>query len=56
MSQEETLQLRHLVGARVDGYRLKDGMVDCRGSICSTSRLTLKGVNERELNGSFSTR
>jgi len=28
MGQEETLQLRHLVSARVDDYRLSDGMVD----------------------------
>ena len=29
-------------------------MVDCRGSICSTSRLTLGEVTKRELHGAFS--
>ena len=53
MSREETHQLRHLVGARVDEYKLRDGMVDCQGSICSTLRLTLGGVTERELHGAF---
>ena len=45
--------MRHLVGAEVDGYRLRDGMVDCRGSICSTHRITLGEVTERELHGVF---
>lgn len=54
MGREETLELRHLVGARVDGYRLRDGMVNCRGSICSTPRFTLGEVTERELHGAFS--
>lgn len=45
--------MRHLVGARVDGYRLRDGMVDFRGSICSTLRFTLGEVTERELHGDF---
>jgi len=53
MGREETLQLRHLVGERVDGYRLRDGMVDCRSSICSTPRLTLGEVTERELHHAF---
>ena len=48
--------MRHLVGARVDRYRLRDGMVDCRGSICSTPWLTLGEVTERELHDGFSTR
>lgn len=43
ISREETLKLTHLVGARVVGYRLRDGVVDCQGSICSTPRLTLEG-------------
>lgn len=46
--------MRHLVGARVDSYRLRDGMVDCQGSICSTPRFTLGEVTERELHGAFS--
>lgn len=33
ISQEETLQLRPLVGARAVGYRLRDGVVDSQGSI-----------------------
>lgn len=53
MSQEETLQLRHLEGARVDKYMFRDGIVDCRHSICSTPRLTLGEVTERELHGAF---
>ena len=53
MSQEDTLQLRHLVDARVDCYRLRDGMVDYRGSICSTPRVTLGEVTKRELHGAF---
>ena len=56
MGREETLQLRHLIGARVNGYRLRDGMVDCRGSICSTPRLTLGEVTERDLHGALSAR
>ncbi len=46
--------MRHLVGARVDEYRLRDGMVDCRGSICSITRLTLVEATERELCIAFS--
>jgi len=46
--------LRHLVGARVDEYRLRDGMVDCQCSICSIPRLTLGEVTKRELHGAFS--
>jgi len=54
MRQEETLKLRHLVGAQVDKYRLRDRMVDCQGSICSTPRLTLGEVTKIELHGAFS--
>ena len=46
--------MRHLVGARVDGYKLRDGMVDCRGSMCSNPRFTLGKMTERELHGAFS--
>jgi len=56
MCWKKTLQLRHLVGARVDRYRLRDSMVDCRGSICSIPKLTLEEVTERELYGAFPTR
>ena len=35
--------MRHLVGARVDRYKLRDVMVDCQGNICSTPRLTFEG-------------
>ena len=42
------------MGAQVDEYRLRDGMVDCRGSICSNARLTPKEFTERELHGAFS--
>lgn len=31
-----------------------DGMVDCRGNICSTPRFTLGEATERELHGAFS--
>jgi len=34
--------LRPLLGARVVGYKLRDGVVDSRGSICFTSDLTLE--------------
>lgn len=47
--------MRHLVGENVDGYRLRDVMVDFRGSICSTRRFTLVEVTRRELHGAFST-
>lgn len=53
MSWEENLKLTHLVGAQVDDYRLRDGIVDCQGTICSTPRLTLGAVSKRDLHGVF---
>lgn len=43
MSWEKTLQLRPLVGAQAVRYRIRDGVVDSRGSIYSTPELTLEG-------------
>lgn len=37
------------MGARADRYQLRDGVVYCRGSICSTLGLTLGEVISREL-------
>jgi len=56
MSRDDILQFRNLVGARVDEYMLRDGMVDCRGIICSTPRLTHGEVTDRESHGAFSIR
>ena len=49
MGEEETLQLRYLVEARADGYRLRDGVVYCLGSIGSTPGLTHGELIARKL-------
>lgn len=56
MGKRDTLELRHLVGARADRYRIIDGMVYCRVITCSTPRLTLGGMIARDLHDALSAR
>jgi len=56
MGWRETLQSRHLVGAKADKYRIRDGMVYNPGSIYSTPGVTLGGMIAMDLHDALSDR